>query len=148
MSKNPNLYGISDKASTDNPMPQRRRTDLVHMVACMLERIHLIRYDRHRLQTTPMGRIASQYYISHMSMALYIRHLRPNMADIDLLRLFSLSGKFSHITVRKEERLELAKLDTHVPIPAKESPSKLLPKISILLQAYISCLKLNGFTLV
>eukprot|EP00956_Cyclotella_meneghiniana_P043106 scaffold253032_cov96-Cyclotella_meneghiniana.AAC.4 len=150
MLKNPNLYGISDKAASEDPTLKHRRMDLAHTAACMLERSHLVRYDRRSgaLQATPLGRIASQYYISHTSMALYSRHLRPNMADIDLLRLFSMSGEFTHITVREEEKLELSKLAMRVPIPVKESPSEPSAKINILLQAYISRLKLDGFALV
>eukprot|EP00984_Skeletonema_dohrnii_P018721 scaffold8801_cov94-Skeletonema_dohrnii-CCMP3373.AAC.1 len=145
MLKNPNLYGISDKAAKEDPTLKHP-----HTAACMLERSHLIRYDRRSgaLQSTPLGRIASQYYISHSSMAMYSRHLRPNMADIDLLRLFSMSGEFTHITVREEEKLELSKLATRVPIPVKESPNEPSAKINILLQAYISRLKLDGFALV
>ena len=50
-----------------------------------------------------------------------------------------------NITVREEEKLELAKLAAKVPIPVKESPSEPSAKINILLQAYISRLKLEGF---
>ena len=38
-------------------------------------------------------------------MAQYSRHMRPNMSDIELLRLFAMSGEFLHITVREEEKL-------------------------------------------
>ena len=150
MLKNPGTYGISDSAARDDPSLKARRTDLAHTAACLLERSHLVRYDRRSgsLQTTPLGRIASQYYISHASMAMYSRHLRPNMADIDLLRLFSMSGEFAHITVREEEKLELGKLAMRVPIPVKESPSEPSAKVNILLQAYVSRLRLDGFALV
>ena len=150
MLKNPNLYGISDDAVKCDPTLKYRRVDLVHTAACILERSHLIRYDRRSgaIQTTSLGSIASQYYISHTSMALYSRHLRPTMADIDLFRLFSMSGEFTHIMVREEEKLELAKLASRVPIPVKESPCEPLAKINILIQAYISRLKLDGFSLV
>lgn len=124
--------------------------DLAHTAATILEKNHLVRYDRKTgsLQATPLGRVASQYYISHSSMAVYSRHMRPNMSDIELLRLFALSGEFAHITVREEEKLELAKLAGKVPIPVKESPSEASAKVNILLQAYISRLKLDGFALV
>jgi len=152
MLQNPSLYGILDPQKTlkEDPTLKQRRLDLAHTAACMLEKSHLIRYDRRSgaLQATPLGRISSQYYISHTSMALYSRHLRSNMSDIELLRLFSLSGEFAHITVREEEKLELAKLAAKVPIPVKESPSEPSAKINILLQAYISRLKLDGFALV
>jgi len=152
MLRNPALYGISNGASVikEDPTLKQRRLDLVHTSAAVLEKSHLVRYDRRSgaIQATPLGRVASQFYISHTSMAVYSRHMRPSMSDIELLRLFSLSGEFSHITVREEEKLELVKLAGRVPIPVKESPSEPSAKINILLQAYISRLKLDGFALV
>ena len=152
MLQNPSLYGMlnPEKTLKEDPTLRQRRLDLAHSAACILEKSHLIRYDRKSgaLQATPLGRISSQFYISHSSMALYGRHLRSNMSDIELLRIFAMSGEFAHITVREEEKLELAKLAAKVPIPIKESPSEPSAKINILLQAYISRLKLEGFALV
>jgi len=48
------------------------------------------------------------------------------------------------IQVRQEEKLELAKLLERVPIPVKESVEEPAAKINVLLQAYISQLKLDG----
>jgi pre-mRNA-splicing helicase BRR2 len=79
---------------------------------------------------------------------VYSRNLRPHMSEIELLRLFSLSGEFAQITVREEEKLELVKISGRVPIPIKESPSEPSAKVNMLLQAYISRLKLDGFALV
>ena len=50
--------------------------------------------------------------------------------------------------VRQEEKVELAKLLERVPIPVKESVEEPAAKINVLLQAYISQLKLDGFVLV
>mmetsp|Transcript_17823 Transcript_17823/g.25189 ORF Transcript_17823/g.25189 Transcript_17823/m.25189 type:complete len:2374 (+) Transcript_17823:76-7197(+) len=151
MLQNPSFYGIIDPKNTlkTDPSLKSRRMDLAHSAACILERSHLIRYDRTTgmLRSTPDGRIASRYYISHSSMAMYIRHLRPNMTDIEILRLFSLSGEFTNLTVREEEKLELTKLGSRVPVPIKESPSEPSSKINVLLQAYIGRLKLDGFAL-
>ena len=150
MLKNPTLYGISEETLIEDPTLMKRRLDLAHTAASLLEKSHLLRYDRKSgaLQSTPLGRVSSQFYISHTSMAVYSRHMRPNMSDIELLRLFSLSGEFAHISVREEEKLELTKLAGRVPIPVKESPSEASAKVNILLQAYISRLKLDGFALV
>ena len=90
-----------------------------------------------------MGRIASQYYVSHTSMALYGWQLRPNFTDIEMLCLFSLSGEFMHITVREDEKLELTKLVMKVPTPVKENPGDPSAKTNVLLQAYIGRLKLE-----
>jgi pre-mRNA-splicing helicase BRR2 len=152
MLQNPTLYGIGNAQATlkEDPTLRARRMDLAHSAANMLEKSHLVRYDRKSgaLQTTPLGRVASQFYISHTSMAVYSRHMRPSMSDIELLRLFSLSGEFAHITVREEEKVELEKLASKVPIPVKESPSEPSAKVNILLQAYISRLRLDGFALI
>lgn len=150
MLKNPESYGISEITASEDKLLEKRRLDLVHSAATILEKCHLIQYDRKSgaLHPTPLGRVASHFYISHNSMAVYNRHMKPQMSDIEMLRLFSLSGEFSHVTVREEEKLELAKLAGRVPIPVKESPSEPSAKINILLQAYISRLKLDGFALV
>ena len=115
----------------------------------LLEKSQLIRYDRRSgsLQPTPLGRVSSYFYISHESMANYNRHLRPTMTDIELLRLFSTSGEFKQIHVRQDEKMELDKLSARVPIPVKESTEEPSAKVNILLQAYISRLKLDGFVL-
>lgn len=69
------------------------------------------------------------------------------MGDIELCRLFSLSEEFKYVTVRQDEKMELAKLLDRVPIPIKESLEEPSAKINVLLQAYISQLKLEGLSL-
>lgn len=49
--------------------------------------------------------------------------------------------------VREEEKMELQKLLERVPIPVKESIDEPSAKINVLLQAYISQLKLDGFAM-
>ena len=150
MLRNPSMYGIGESTIKEDPRLKKRRLDLAHTAAVILEKSHLVHYDRKSgaLQSTPLGRVASQFYLTSSSMALYNRHMRPTMTDIDLLRLFSLSGEFTNITVRDEEKLELSKLAGRVPIPVKENPSEPSAKVNILLQSYISRLKLEGFALI
>ena len=69
------------------------------------------------------------------------------MGDIELCRLFSLSEEFKYVGVRLDEKMELAKLLDCVPIPVKESLEEPSAKINVLLQAYISRLKLEGLSL-
>jgi pre-mRNA-splicing helicase BRR2 len=80
-------------------------------------------------------------------MAVYNEYLKPTMSDIELFRVFSLSAEFKHMTVREEEKMELAKLLDKVPIPVKESIEEPTAKVNVLLQAFISRLKLEGFAL-
>jgi pre-mRNA-splicing helicase BRR2 len=92
-----------------------------------------------------LGKIASYYHITFDTMALYNDTLRPNMGEMEMLRLFSLSAEFNQAThVRDEEKIELRSLISKVPVPIKEAAlNELSAKINTLLQAYISKLKLE-----
>ena len=81
-------------------------------------------------------------------MATYNQHIKPTMSIIELFRVFALSNEFKLIPVRQDEKLELGKLLEKVPIPVKENVDEPAAKINVLLQAYISNLKLEGFALV
>jgi pre-mRNA-splicing helicase BRR2 len=50
--------------------------------------------------------------------------------------------------VREEEKMELQKLAERVPIPIKDNIDEPICKVNVLLQAYISQLKLDGFALI
>ncbi|MCO5583854.1 hypothetical protein L7F22_037769 [Adiantum nelumboides] len=150
MLRNPVLYGISVDALQRDSLLEERRADLIHSAASVLDRNNLIKYDKKTgsFQATDLGRIASFYYITHGTMATYNEHLKPSMGDIELCRLFSLSEEFKNVTVRKEEKMELGKLMERVPIPVKEVfQEEASAKINVLLQAYISQLKLEGLSL-
>lgn len=149
MLRNPALYGISADDLAEDPYLEQKRVDLIHAAATQLDRANLIKYDRKtgRFQVTELGRISAHYYVSHTSMATYNQHLKPTMTLIDLFRIFALSEEFKYIPVREEEKLELLKLMERVPIPVKESIEEPTAKINILLQSYISNLKLEGFAL-
>lgn len=69
------------------------------------------------------------------------------MNIIDIFRLFSLSKEFQFIPIRDNEKLELQKFIDKVPVPVKGSLEEGSTKINILLQAYISKFKLEGYDL-
>ncbi|KAK4355976.1 hypothetical protein RND71_024947 [Anisodus tanguticus] len=149
MVRNPTLYGLAADALKTDYALEERRADLVHSAAMLLDKNNLVKYDRKSgyFQVTDLGRIASYYYITHGTISTYNEHLKPTMGDIELCRLFSLSEEFKYVTVRQDEKMELAKLLDRVPIPIKESLEEPSAKINVLLQAYISRLKLEGLSL-
>ncbi|XP_076912670.1 DExH-box ATP-dependent RNA helicase DExH12-like [Bidens hawaiensis] len=149
MVRNPELYGLSSDALKRDPLLEGRRADLVHTAATILDKSGLVKYDRKSgyFQVTDLGRIASYYYITHGTIATYTEHLKPTMSDIELCRVFSLSEEFKYVTVRQDEKMELVKLLDRVPIPIKENLEEPSAKINVLLQAYISQLKLEGLSL-
>jgi pre-mRNA-splicing helicase BRR2 len=148
MLRSPGLYSVGADYEEDNALEQKR-VDLIHSAAVVLEKSNLIKYDKHtgKLQATELGRIASHYYITHSSMLTYNHHIQPSITPIELFRVFALSDEFKYIPVRQDEKLELAKLLGRVPIPVKESIEEPHAKINVLLQAFISRLKLDGLAL-
>lgn len=150
MLRDPALYSVGVDYQEDDSGLVQKRADIVHTAAALLEKCSLIKYERAsgRFQSTELGRIASHYYVTYNSMATYNKHLRPTMTMLELFRVFALSNEFKYIPVRQEEKLELGKLLERVPIPVKESVDEPAAKINVLLQAFISQLKLEGFALV
>ena len=148
MLRSPGLYSVGADYEDDESLEQKR-VDLIHAAAHVLEKCNLVKYDKKTGQLTPteLGRIASHYYITHNSMATYNLHIQPGISAIELFRVFALSEEFKYIPVRQDEKLELAKLLGRVPIPVKEGVEEPQAKINVLLQAYISRLKLDGLAL-
>ncbi|KAI1628248.1 Sec63 Brl domain-containing protein [Exophiala viscosa] len=148
MIRSPGLYSVGADYSNDESLEQKR-VDLIHSAATVLERAGLVKYDKKsgKLQATDLGRVASHYYITHNSMLTYNQHLQPSISTIELFRIFALSDEFKYIPVRQDEKLELAKLLGRVPIPVKEGMEEPQAKINVLLQAFISRLKLEGLAL-
>jgi pre-mRNA-splicing helicase BRR2 len=148
MLRSPGLYQVGAEYENDAALEQKR-VDLIHSAAMVLRKSNLIKYDEKsgRLQSTELGRIASHYYITAASMDTYNNLIQPSITTIELFRVFSLSAEFKFIPVRQDEKLELAQLLGRVPIPVKESIEEPHAKINVLLQAYISRLKLDGLAL-
>ncbi|KAJ4272229.1 Pre-mRNA-splicing helicase BRR2 [Fusarium torreyae] len=148
MLRSPGLYQVGAEYEDDEALEQKR-VDLIHSAAMVLRKSNLIKYDEKtgKLQSTELGRIASHYYITFGSMETYNNLIQPSITTIELFRVFALSAEFKYIPVRQDEKLELAKLLGRVPIPVKESIEEPHAKINVLLQAYISRLKLDGLAL-
>lgn len=149
MLRSPALYGISVDKMAQDKLLEQFRADLIHTAAIHLEKSGIIKYDKRSgfFQSTELGRIASHYYCTYDTIATYNQLLKPTLSEIELFRVFAMSGEFRNITVREEEKLELQKLMERVPIPIKESMEEPSAKVNVLLQAYISQLKLEGFAL-
>ena len=148
MLRSPGLYQVGADYDEDETLEQKR-VDLIHSAAVVLEKAGLVKYEKMsgRFQSTDLGRIASHYYITHTSMLTYNVHIQPSVSPIELFRIFSLSDEFKYIPVRQDEKLELAKLLGRVPIPVKETIDEPQCKINVLLQAFVSRLKLEGLAL-
>ena len=93
MLKNPKHYSISIEESEDDPELLRRRVNLIHTAATILEKNGLINYDRRSgaFNSTFLGKISSNYYIKYPSMKIYNANLKPTSGLIELFKVFSMS---------------------------------------------------------
>ncbi|EAZ63248.2 RNA helicase-related protein required for pre-mRNA splicing [Scheffersomyces stipitis CBS 6054] len=148
MLQTPALYHVGADYGDDKILYERR-VDLVHSALTILHESKLIIYDElsGSVKSTELGRISSHFYINYDTIKLYNTQLKSWFSEIEILKVFASSGEFKFIPSRQEEKLEVAKLMEKCPIPIKERPNEPLAKVNILLQTYISNLKLDGFAL-
>jgi len=69
MMRNHLIYGITEEEFKQDPLLIQRRANLIHSASCILDKYNLIKYDKktgHYLNT-PLGKIASHYYIRYPS---------------------------------------------------------------------------------
>ena len=137
-------YGFDGYDNIDNFL-----IDVLHSAGILLDKHGLIQYDKKSgiFEPTALGQVASNYYIKPQSISTYNELLKSHMGPIDLLKIFGLSFEFKYIPVREEEKQEISKLMEKVPYPIKGSMDEPSSKMNVLLQCYISKLKLEGFTL-
>jgi pre-mRNA-splicing helicase BRR2 len=147
--QNPRHYGLTDKIDRSETALASFVVDAVHSAASELDSIGLARYNRDTgvLESTPEGRIASFFYLKPENMRVFKTGLEQELNEIDLFKLFSSAVEFKNIAIREEEKVELAKLYTSVPIPVKGPVDDPKSKVSVLLQCHISRVELEGYAL-
>lgn len=145
----PKSYGINERFDEQESQLTNYVIDAIHTAASELGSIGLIKYHREKglLEPTPEGRIASFFYIRPENMKIYSTGLQTELNEIDLLKLFTNSVEFKNITIREEEKIELSKLYSSVPIPIKGPIDDPKSKINVLLQCYLSRVELEGYAI-
>ena len=104
MLKNPKHYSIPFEEIEEDPELLKRRVNLIHTAATILERNGLVNYDRRSggINSTFLGKIASNYYVKYASMKIYNSNLKSTTGLIELFKVFSMSLEFKHLSVRDE----------------------------------------------
>lgn len=145
----PTLYKVDTFGNSDEPTLSSFRASIAHSVLTKLRDQQLIIYNEEdgSVEPTELGRIASYFYIKPESITIYNRELTDRSTIIDMFRIFSLSDEFKYISIRQEDKIELQELYNKCPIPIKDNITHPTTKVNILLQAYISQLKFDGFAL-
>ena len=143
----PDLYKVP-QMEEDETFKQFR-TNLVHTVFHILSEQNMLLYDESSgvVVPTELGRIASYFYIKYETMNIYNQELSEKVSIIDIFKIFTLSDEFKYFSIRPEEAKEIHELYARVPIPIKSEIEESSTKVNLLLQAFISNIKLEGFAL-
>ncbi|KAH0543705.1 hypothetical protein FGG08_002021 [Glutinoglossum americanum] len=152
MQRSPLTYGIDWAEIRDDPQLVQRRRNLVVNAARILQKNQMIIFNENteELRVKDVGRIASQFYVLHQSIEIFNTMMRPHATEADMLRMISMSGEFDNIQSRDSESTELSRLKSEeslVPCDVGEGIDRPHVKTNILLQSYISRVRLEDFAL-
>jgi activating signal cointegrator complex subunit 3 len=152
MLKNPMAYGIDSTVLDSDPQLKQKTTELVQNAAKLLDERRMLRYDPKsgNLAVTDHGRVASHFYIQNESVATFNELLAriPHASDADLMHVICNACEFVNVKVRQEELKEIDQLlATACPLAVTATADTSPGKSNILLQAFISNMRITSFTL-
>jgi activating signal cointegrator complex subunit 3 len=160
MLRNPLAYGINADEKFADPLLSSRCTELVVAAAKQLDETRMVRFHTgsQNLGATDKGRTAAHFYVRSESVATFTE-LMANIVptDADLVRIIASASEFQSMKVRQEELDELEKIARSTPMEIKGAGlddagkgliTSATDKAFIMIQAYISRTKVNGFTLI
>lgn len=150
MCANPMAYGVTYEEKEYDPSLVQKRKELLLNAANILSQVRMIRFDERngKFAISNTGRVASHYYIHHESIRTFNEMLRENLSASDLMSVICSSTEFEQIKVRDDESKELSQLRKKgCPLEIDAEADTPAGKANILLQAYISRMRVSGFTL-
>jgi len=153
MCRNPLAYGITQDQKEVDPMLRVRTLELVQEASKLLDERRMLRYDQlsGNLAVTDLGRVASHFYIQNESVATFNYELEQKKihTDEELILLICCACEFENVRVRQEEMDEMTKLlNKSCPLKVSAPLEEFSGKCCVLMQAYISKARVNGFTLI
>lgn len=151
MTKNPLPYALTMQDLMADPSLQQHKRALVAEAAKQLKACQMAVFDEKsgNLYVTELGRVASHYYIKHLSMVTFNQALKPQMSEAALLAMMAMSNEFESMMVREEEMSELERLlRESCPVAVKGGVENKHGKINILMQAFISRARVDSFSLI
>ncbi|KAI9918230.1 hypothetical protein PsorP6_011844 [Peronosclerospora sorghi] len=160
MRKNPVAYGMALETVYDDPQLHVRRRQVVleaakELAACRM--IHMVETGEGNVAfgVTPLGRVASHFYLSHRSIARFHEHLdrcgpHASMDWDHVLWMVCSSTEFDQLQVRDDEVPELEQLARTCGRIAVRGGGLATSegKTNVLLQSVLSRARIASFTLV
>ncbi|KAL9657052.1 hypothetical protein ABK040_002678 [Willaertia magna] len=151
MKQNPMNYGLTHEEVYLDPTLLGTRKRLIESACKVLHETKMIVFDEKSgvVSATDLGRIASHYYIHHETIKLYNEKLTPHISEPEVLQIVASAREFKNIKVRDDEISELSVLMEEAPVqPIKGGIQTYEGKVNVLIQAYISRVKLKSSSLI
>ncbi|KAH9210447.1 Sec63 Brl domain-containing protein [Leptodontidium sp. 2 PMI_412] len=146
--KNPSYYGLEISAEEHNTISAQQSANeyMISMVDKSLGELAeskcLKIYPNGDVDSTPLGKIMSYYYLSHRTIRHLVKHATRNATFTDVLSWMSSATEYDELPVRHNEDLINAELAKNLPLSIKAFGD--LPlwdphvKAYLLLQAHMS----------
>ncbi|KAE8442105.1 hypothetical protein EG329_003863 [Mollisiaceae sp. DMI_Dod_QoI] len=146
--KNPSYYGLEISAEEHNTIAAQQQANeyMISMVDKSLNELAeskcLEIYPNGDVDSTPLGKITSYYYLSHRTIRHLVKHAKRNASFTDVLSWMSSATEYDELPVRHNEDLINAELAKNLPLSTQSFGD--LPmwdphvKAFLLLQAHMS----------
>jgi antiviral helicase SLH1 len=145
--KNPSFYGLEISAEEHNSITAQTMANeyMINLVETSLNELaESSCIDLHGtgdIDSTPMGKIMSYYYLSHKTIRYLVKNAKRDATFADVLSWISHATEYDELPVRHNEDLINAELSKALPIPADDFDLPLWDphvKSFLLLQAHFS----------
>lgn len=143
-------YGMVYQDLVDDPYLEKKRKEFVDFAAKRLDKAQMIRYNISTgdLSTTDLGRIASHYYLKYATIEIFNELQKPIMTEAEILAMITHAQEFNQLKVRDDEMKELDKLMGQCEMVVKGGVENVHGKVNILLQTYLSKIRVNTASLI
>jgi antiviral helicase SLH1 len=150
--KNPSYYGLEISAEEHNTVVAQQMANdfMISMVDKSLRELDeskcLELYPNGNVDSTPLGKIMSYYYLSHRTIRHLVKHAKRDASFEDVLSWMSSATEYDELPVRHNEDLINAELAKNLPLSIESFGN--LPlwdphvKSFLLLQAHMSRIEL------
>ena len=145
--KNPSYYGLEISAEEHNTIAAQALANdyMIEMVDKSLGQLAesscIALHSNGDVDSTPLGKIMSYYYLSHKTIRHLITHAKPHATFEDVLTWMCGATEFDELPVRHNEDLINAELSANLPLRADALGLPMWDphvKAFLLLQAYMS----------
>ena len=150
--KNPSYYGLDISAEQHNTIEAQALANeyMVNIVdkslGSLAESSCIALHSNGDVESTPLGKIMSYYYLSHTTVRHLVSHVKRDASFAEALSWMCAATEFDELPVRHNEDLINAQLSLNLPLQAETMGSMPMwdphVKAFLLLQAYMSRIEL------